>query len=220
MARLGRTLIKKVFFENIKPLLKKYGFKKGKIGRGGSLTSIEKTENEVLTYTMLGTHSLDEVNYGFVEIGYIRLDNIFAAALGINLGTDYLHSSFFRCCFDIQYPMVVHSESEIKLFSDKFCQDFVEHYLPAFEKYSDYKNVLEFWDSLISMGDKGIYFQDVHNYSKIIILSKMCNDENYQKRADETIAFFQSEIDKGEDWMQTKLDVFMKVVKYLAENNI
>ena len=222
MGHLSRTFIKNEVNKSLKDFVKKSGYKL-KSYRGELL--IVKEEQKKLFTIWVSFSTYDDLMLNQAFIGYLKVEEIL---LNVN-DLPFEYSDF---------PMVVtlrilgnsysggRLAGKLKVEEDfdeivgNFIEAFSTYYLPTFEKYSDPKNVLELWDSLPTMRSKADNFPSPDNYSKILILSKMCNDENYQKRIDETIRFFQGEIDRGEDWMQVKLDVFLKVVKYLEENEI
>ncbi len=214
---IGKTQIKKWLLEDLKPFLKVYGFK---INPSVNVDIIRDGE-KIFLDAFMTVNSTDNISFRTAFITYKPVELILFNIT--NLPVYDGGSKTLKIFPDEQYgslATIAKNRDDVMIIASSFKQVFIECFLPAFEKYSDPKNVLELWDSLETMAEKGLVFQDSHNYSKIIILSKMCNDEIYQRRIDETIAFFQSEINKGEDWVQTKLDVFLKVIQYLEANEI
>ncbi|MFN3381865.1 MAG: hypothetical protein ACK41O_20585 [Runella zeae] len=222
MAYLGKTIIKKWALDELNPFFKKYGFKK--VNQFDN-TYFHKIEKNIVYSISLSAGTGQSFSIGGAGICFLEMEKTLINILQFN--PEVNEPNFIRTIklgiTTEKYGKMakgVEVKDDVIEICNNFKIAFTDYYLPTFEKYSDPKNVLELWDSLPTMLSKADNFPSADNYSKIIILSKICNDKSYQKRIDETITFFQSEINKGEDWMQNKLDVFLKVVKYLEENEI
>lgn len=217
---LGKTQIRKWAVGYLKDFLKPYGFKILPIVGIHGIVLREKIVTKYMTFSQ---DSSDYFAIGSLTIRYIQVEEIMYKMTG--LGIYEAENSSLRYWWNDEKAQrdldgIIKSEKDIINIVENFKRYFVDFYLPTFEKYSRPENVLQLWDSLETMKDKAICFPDVHNYSKMIIFSKMANDVNYKRRINETRTFFKAEIAKGEDWISVKLDVFDKVVKYLNENKI
>ncbi len=210
---IGKTKMKQWFIKELKPFVKQYKFT---IGSRYGIQIVFQENEEMLCYTSITVAWSDHLSFGGAFIKYKKVEEILFQITGLEV---YSNTHTITAT-PVGKTALIEKYQDVIDLANYFKEVFPKEILPAFERYSDPKNVLELWDSLETMGDKGFIFQDSHNYSKIIILSKICNDRNYQARIDETINFFQSEIDKGEDWIQAKLDVFLKVIRYLEKNEV
>lgn len=113
----------------------------------------------------------------------------------------------------------IKSQEDVKIAAEVFKKNFVELYLPAYQKYSNLENVLALWDSLPTLEWKNAWFLGPEKYIKIIIISKLCNDSRYASRCDEYLEYYKSLIKKGENYYQ-ELKWCEEVIDYLSKNEI
>lgn len=222
MTYLGKSLIKKHAISELLPFTKQYFFRKTNMF---DHTFFYKLENEVSWHFTISPGTGQSFSIGGGGLSYLRVERILLKLRGIEIEEKafYQFSTVKLLVNDKHKDILQKGVSTLEDIT-KICGDFksifIEEFLPGYEKYSNPKEVLALWDSLPSMGEKGNIFPDTHNYSKIIIMSKLTGDSDYPKRIQETRSFFVSEIEKGEDWMQPKLDILEKVIQYLEENEV
>lgn len=221
MGHLSRTFIKNEVNKSLKAFVKKSGYKL-KSYRGELL--IVKEEQKKLFTIWVSFSTYDDLMLNQAFIGYLKVEEIL---LKVN-GLPFEYSDF---------PMVVtlrilgnsysggRLAGKLKVEEDfdeivgNFMEAFPKYYLPTFEKYSDPKNVLELWDSLDDKG-KSNHFSSPHKNIKIMILSKMCNDESYERRCQEAIDFYTMHYNNGIESAKGLIDDCYKIIKYLEENEI
>lgn len=218
MAFIGKTTLKKWLIERIKPIIKSYEYKV--VTRFGT-TVIQKENDDFLYYFYISTNKWDYIGYSpFGNICIKKVGNIFLEIIkNKDLGDGSLGIKVIPNFEYGPYGKEVSSQDEINDIVESFKRVFLEYYLPAFERYSDPKNVLEFWDSLNDEG-KLKHFFDSYNRVKIIILSKMCNDESYERRCQEAIDFYTMHYNNGIESAKGLIDDCYKVIKYLEENEV
>ncbi len=113
----------------------------------------------------------------------------------------------------------IKSQEDVKIAAEVFKKNFVELYLPAYQKYSDLENVLALWDSLPTLEWKNAWFNGPEKYIKIIIISKLCHDPRYASRCEEYLEYYKSLIKNGKDYYQI-LKWCEEVIDYLSKNEI
>jgi len=114
---------------------------------------------------------------------------------------------------------IIKSQEDVKIVAEVFKKNFVELYLPAYEKYSTLENVLALWDSLPTLEWKNAWFNGPEKYIKIIIISKLCHDPRYASRCEEYLEYYKSLIKNGKDYYQ-ELKWCEEVIDYLSKNEI
>ncbi|MEA5425216.1 hypothetical protein [Arcicella lustrica] len=114
---------------------------------------------------------------------------------------------------------IINSQEDVKIAAEVFKKNFVELYLPAYEKYSNLENVLALWDSLPTLEWKNAWFNGPEKYIKIIIISKLCHDTRYSSRCEEYLEYYKSLIKNGKDYYQ-ELKWCEEVIDYLSKNEI
>ncbi|NBB31992.1 hypothetical protein [Cellulophaga sp. BC115SP] len=214
---IGKTQIKKWLVEDLKSFLKQYGFK---ITPSVNV-DIKKDDEEIIFDTFFGVSLTDDIGLSHANIRYKKVEETLFKVTGLpvySIGSRTI-SVFSGEKFGI-LATLAKNRNDVTNISESFKQVFIECFLPAFEKYSDPKNVLELWDSLETSKEKGKYFQDSNNYSKILILSKMSNDLRYEQRIKESIEFYENKIRNGEEYYKEELGYCEKVIEYLANNEI
>lgn len=137
----------------------------------------------------------------------------------------YEHCSTLMLNFDLfsetfkSTQRTVKTEQDVIRITDAFKKAFVELYVPAFEKYSDPKNVLELWDSLGSVEEKNLFFPGPDKYAKILFFSKMVGDSAFEHRAQESINIYEERVKENVAYTQY-LELCQKVIDYLRNNEI
>lgn len=214
---IGKTQIKKWLVEDLKPFLKVYGFN---INPSVNVDIIRDGE-KIFLDAFMTVNSTDNISFRTAFITYKPVELILFNIT--NLPVYDGGSKTLKIFPDEKYgslATIAKNRDDVMIIASSFKQVFIECFLPAFEKYSDPKNVLELWDSLETSKEKGKYFQDSNNYSKILILSKMSNDLRYEQRIKESIEFYENKIRNGEEYYKEELGYCEKVIEYLANNEI
>lgn len=114
---------------------------------------------------------------------------------------------------------IINSQEDVKIAAEVFKKNFVELYLPAYQKYSNLENVLALWDSLPTLEWKNAWFLGPEKHIKIIIISKLCHDARYASRCDEYLEFYRTLIRNGEN-LSKELKWCEEVINYLSKNEI
>ncbi len=114
---------------------------------------------------------------------------------------------------------IIKSQEDVKIAAEVFKKNFVELYLPAYQKYSNLENVLALWDSLPTLEWKNAWFLGPEKHIKIIIISKLCHDARYASRCDEYLEFYRTLIRNGEN-LSKELKWCEEVIDYLSKNEI
>jgi hypothetical protein len=86
--------------------------------------------------------------------------------------------------------------------------------IPFFEKYGDLQDVLKLWNSLDGPAAKNLHFTGPGKYMKALIISRLCNDMEYEIKAREYIAFYQKKVDGGNDYAKA-LEQCRQLAAYL-----
>jgi hypothetical protein len=110
-------------------------------------------------------------------------------------------------------PGSIETETDLTQSLAVFDQYMEEIAMPFFEKYSDLQKVLTFWNSLDGPARQNIYFPGPGKYMKALIISRLCNDAEYETKAREYIAFYQKKVDEGKGYTRE-----LEQCKRLAEH--
>ena len=181
------TTIKKYLQIDLGNFLKKYNFKARRIG--GDIF-FSKKENEMGYSFFAQVLSNGSLSLHAASMCYYEVERILATMANYEMIEYEAHP--YLTTLRLFYPQtstIVESEDDFYRIITEFEISFTDYYLPTFEKYSDPKNILELWDSLDDKG-KSNHFSSPYKNIKIIILSKMCNDENYKRRCQEALDFY------------------------------
>lgn len=221
MAYLGKTIIKKWALEELNPFFKKYGFKK--VNQFDN-TNFHKIEKNIVYSISLSAGTGQSFSIGGAGICFLEMEKTLINILQFNPEVNELN--FIRTIkFGVSTEKYGKMAKGVEVKDDviEICNNFkiafTDYYLPTFEKYSDPKNVLELWDSLDDKG-RSNHFSSPYKNIKIMILSKMCNDESYERRCQEAIDFYTMHYNNGIESAKGLIDDCYKVIKYLEENEI
>ena len=218
MTYIGKTMLKKWLIDGIMPIIRPLKYKV--VPRFGT-TIIQKENDDFLYYLYISTNKWDYIGYSpFGNISIKKVGDTFSkvindkdledGSLVLKLMPNYEYGT---------YGKEISSKEEINDILESFKKIFLEYYLPAFERYSDPKNVLELWDSLDEEGRTNHFF-DPYNYTKILILSKLINEDKYENRKIETLELYEKLKATGKHYHLDKLENLEKVIRYIEENEI
>ncbi len=211
------TTIKKYLQIDLGDFLKKYNFKARRIS--GDIFFSRK-ENELGYSFFAQVLSSGSLSLHTASMCYYKVERIIAKMANYEM-IEYEQHPYLTTLrlFYPQTSTIVESEDDFYRIINEFEISFTDYYLPTFEKYSNPKNVLELWDSLDDKG-KSNHFSSPHKNIKIMILSKMCNDESYERRCQEAIDFYTMHYNNGIESAKGLIDDCYKIIKYLEENEI
>jgi hypothetical protein len=188
--------ITKAVAEFSKKWAKLHGFSFGKKAITGHTEFFKKTEygynvvgidckyhNSCIIYRPLISFTrVEEIMSKFSVENYIMWGDFFQQTI---MGNDIKSSdgSYLR----IKYSGWDSIQTETDLLK---CLGVIEQYmeettLPFFTKYGDLMEVLKLWYSLDKLEDKNIYFGGPDKYLRALIISKLCNDINYENKVKE-----------------------------------
>lgn len=218
MTYIGKTTLKKWFVDVTRPIFKPFGFK---VASRFGTTVIQKESNDYLYYLYISTNKWDYIGYSpFGNINIKKVGNVFTRIIeNQELGDGSL---VLKLIPNFEYGIdgkEINSRDGINDISESFKRVFPEYYIPAFERYSDPKNVLELWDGLDDEG-KLKHFFDPYKNCKILILSKMCNDPKFPQRCVDEYNFYKKHYESGLLSAKVLMDDCEKVIKYLEENEV
>jgi hypothetical protein len=223
MKRFGKTVVKNWFVDELKDFIKSINFKIG--NDSGHKAFIQNTDYWLLScyieasYDIKGNELVDTLYFSNAIVRIHKVETLLGKIIG---DSSYVEAGkTFSLITPKQFGeklMRIEKKEDVQQLAKIFKKVFSEYFLPAFERYSDPKNVLELWDSLETSKEKGRYFQDSNNYSKIIILSKISNDLRYEQRVQEAIEFYENKIKNGEEYYREELSYCKKVIDYLANS--
>lgn len=224
MKRFGKTVIKNWFINEVKDFIKSIDFKIG--NDSGHRAFTQNSDYWLLScyieasYNIKNNTLIDTLSFSNVIIRIHKVENL--------LGKIINNSSYNEAgkTFSI-FPneefgetfIGIEKQEDTKKMGETFKKVFLECFLPAFEKYSNPKNVLELWDGLDDEG-KLKHFFDPYKNCKILILSKMCNDPKFSQRCEEEYNFYKKHYDNGLLSAKVLMDDCEKVIKYLENNEI
>ncbi|RYU93807.1 hypothetical protein [Emticicia agri] len=221
MAYFGKTIIKKWALNELQPFLKQYGFKK--VNQFDN-TLFHKIENDLICSIAISAGTGQSFSVGGASICFFKVEETLLNVLNFNPEVNSLH--FIRTLTiginTNQYGILakgVDSQNDVSEVCNSFKFAFNDYYLNAFERYSNPKNVLDLWDSLDDKG-RSNHFSSPYKNIKIIIISKICNDENYKTRCQEAIDFYTMHYNNGIESAKELINVCQKVMKYLEKNKV
>jgi hypothetical protein len=110
-------------------------------------------------------------------------------------------------------------QDDIEPLSNTFRQVFEYEYLPAFEQFKDPWQILAFWDSLDEEGKSNHFFSPYKN-CKVLILSKMCDDPDFENRCVDAFDFYKKHYEDGLISAKVLMDDCGKVIDYLNQHRI
>jgi hypothetical protein len=220
MGFLSKTFIKKELNTSLKSYVKKYGYTLQSYR--GDLMVVKEKVNKLFTIPVYFS-TYDDLILSQASIGYLVVEDILFKVIGLPFEyKEYPNIPTIKIIAN-DYSKRLSGKLKVEEDFDEIVGNFIEafptYYLPTFEKYSDPKNVLELWDSLDDKG-KSNHFSSPHKNIKIMILSKMCNDEHYERRCQEAIDFYTMHYNNGIESAKGLIDDCYKVIKYLEENEI
>lgn len=226
---MTKQLIRKLFFEMTRPLLKQYGF----ISKNKTISDwsgYEKYDDNILCWFFLSLDSelhcaiiWPRIRYDIVESIVCKIRSIDSSAgATIDIQSRQIMKEY------TQNQKLIKNEQDVIELSENFKRYFVELYLPAFEKYSKPEKVLQLWDSLDTVEKKNSYFPSPDRYIKILIFSKMCNEPQFEDRCRESISRYEtilnSEETQNNEMLKTgyteDLENCKKVIEYLRVNEV
>jgi hypothetical protein len=86
---------------------------------------------------------------------------------------------------------------------------------PFFDRYSDLREILKFWDSLDGPARQNVYFPGPGKYMKALIISRLCNDAAYETKARDYTAFYQKKVDEGNNNYAKQLEQCTQLAEHL-----
>lgn len=211
---IGKTKMKQWFVKQIKPFIKQHEFSI-RPRSGVPTIFLERDNIDYFIYIMVAWD--DHLSFSAASISHNKVEELLYQITKLEVYNK--NSDTLRVCFDKEKTAVIYKQEDVIEFSEIFKKNFLEYFLPAFEKYSDPKNVLELWDSLDDEG-KLKHFFDPYKNCKILILSKMCNDPKFPQRCVDEYNFYKKHYESGLLSAKVLMDDCEKVIKYLEENEI
>jgi hypothetical protein len=224
-----QAIIRKWIKEELKDFLKEHEYKFSPIH---GLYGIVKRNETNVNYCVIHQDSMDYLHYANPQISFATVEEImFKVTHKGQFESDSTTVSIMAPPEALGIGATISSVEDAKKLTDIFKKYFVEAYLPAFEKYSTPESVLTLWDSLETMEEKAAWFPSDGNAIKILIFSKMCNEDKYEQRRDETLEFYKNQLMNGdkEEFEQYPLLLIAyknqlkwceEVIEYLAKNEI
>ena len=197
---------KKIVFKKFDLYFNPLGYKG--IKTGGDPTYVLKTKNFVVTFFM------NFLDVGGIDISGIRMSILEVENHIINLfGKQYISDKYFydekRYFLDtISDKKRLDKFSNVELKTEIEVLDFVQWYINYFEKegkhfietYSYLPNILKKMDELQA---EGKYWSEIlsgceDNLFRGLIISKLCNDKNYNKKIEYVDSIF---YESPDDWI-------------------
>ena len=197
---------KKIVFKEFDLYFNPLGYKG--IKTGGDPTYVLKTKNFVVTFFM------NFLDVGGIDISGIRMSILEVENHIINLfGKQYISDKYFydekRYFLDtISDKKRLDKFSNVELKTEIEVLDFVQWYINYFEKegkhfietYSYLPNILKKMDELQA---EGKYWSEIlsgceDNLFRGLIISKLCNDKNYNKKIEYVDSIF---YESPDDWI-------------------
>ena len=197
---------KKIVFKEFDLYFNPLGYKG--IKTGGDPTYVLKTKNFVVTFFM------NFLDVGGIDISGIRMSILEVENHIINLfGKQYICDKYFydekRYFLDtISDKKRLDKFSNVELKTEIEVLDFVQWYINYFEKegkhfietYSYLPNILNKMDELLA---EGKYWSEIlsgceDNLFRGLIISKLCNDKNYNKKIEYVDSIF---YESPDDWI-------------------
>jgi len=219
---MTKSEIKNSLVNNLKKFLNEYGFEAKNIidieGREGA----QKWINNILYYFGFSIDSDGSTAISYPVLRYETVEQIMFKVTGDSqsLGKRTLQVQSKEVMENYyNNQKTIKSESDVVQLADNFKKYFVELYLPAFEKYSDPKNVLELWDSLEGVKERNDFFPGPDKYIRVLIISKMCKEQAYFERCKNSLNIYKQKVADGNDYKQ-ELQWCEDTIKYLAENEL
>ncbi len=222
-----QAIIRKWVKEELKDFLKEHKYKISPIqGTHG----IVQRNDTIVNYFIIYQDSTDLFNYMNPEICFKKVEEIMFKTTHEGQFEFDPPTVSIRTPFDTGGTYISTIE-DVKRFTDVFKKHFVETYLPAFEKYSTPESALALWDSLETLEEKAAWFPSDGNAIKMLIFSKLCKEDKYEQRRDETLEYYSNQLlngDKKEFEQYPLLLIAYKnqlkwceeVIEYLAKNEI
>jgi hypothetical protein len=209
---IGKTKMKQWFIKEIKPFVKQYNFS---IGPRYGIQIIFQENEKMLCYTSITVGWSDHLSFGGAFIRYKKVEDILFQITGLGV----YENTHTITAVSVGKTALIEKHQDVIDLANYFEEVFPNEILPAFEKYSDPKNVLELWDSLDEEGRTNHFF-DPYNYTKILILSKLINEDKYENRKIETLELYEKLKATGKHYHLDKLENLEKVIRYIEENEI
>jgi hypothetical protein len=212
---IGKVQIRKWLLPELKLIAKTHGFKV----RSGVNVDVEQDAGSVL-YTMFWQLASDDsLKFSSGGIRVKKVEEILRQTTEMEVYNNTITVFVHAPEFDKKTRIITCQQDVVEL-AGTFRQVFEEVYLPGFERFSQPERILEFWDSLQTDKERGRFFQDSNNISKILILARMCNDKNYDERVTIGIETYERRIKEGETFWVEELEIYKKVINYLAANEV
>ncbi len=213
---IGKTQIKKWLIEDLKSFLKQYGFK---ITPSVNVDII-KENDKIVSDAFITVDSMDNIRFRTAFVTYRSIEQILFNITNLPV---YDGGSKTLKIFPYEkygsLAIIAKNRDDVRSISEIFKKVFLECFLPAFERYSDPKNVLELWDSLDEEG-KTNHFFDPYKNCKILILSKISNDPKFPQRCIEEYNFYKKHYDSGLLSAKVLMDDCERVIRYLEKNEL
>ncbi len=209
---IGKTKMKQWFIKEIKPFVKQYNFS---IGPRYGIQIIFQENEKMLCYTSITVGWSDHLSFGGAFIRYKKVEDILFQITGLGV----YENTHTITAVSVGKTALIEKHQDVIDLANYFEEVFPNEILPAFERYSDPKNVLELWDSLDDEG-KLKHFFDPYKNCKILILSKMCNDPKFPQRCVDEYNFYKKHYESGLLSAKVLMDDCEKVIQYLEENEI
>jgi hypothetical protein len=216
---IGKTQIRKWLAKEINPIINQYGFK---LVPFTGIYGIVKKEDSIKSM-LISQDSNDFLGIIRPEIRFNIIEDLMFKITGMEIYRQ-LNPTLSLALEEISnkeklLQNIITSEEDVKEISEKFKKYFPELFLPKLIEYSDPTNVLELWDSLMTIEDKNNIFPDTNNYIKILILSKFMEELKYDQRIDESLKYYTELKMTGKSYYQNNLSYCEKIIEYLKGKN-